>query len=71
MLFEGGSRFVIRLSGTGTVGATLRLYMERYEPAHGDLDADVLDRIADLAAAAEALAGISARTGRTEPDVIT
>ena len=71
VLFEGGSRFVIRLSGTGTVGATLRLYMERYEPAHGDLDADVLDRIADLAAAAEALAGISARTGRTEPDVIT
>ena len=71
VLFEGGSRFVIRLSGTGTVGATLRLYMERYEPAHGDLGADVLERIADLAAAAEALAGISARTGRTEPDVIT
>ena len=36
MLFEGGSRIVYRLSGTGTVGATLRVYIERYEPPTGD-----------------------------------
>ena len=36
-MFEGGSRIVYRLSGTGTVGATLRVYIERYEPPSGDL----------------------------------
>ena len=40
VMFEGGSRFVMRLSGTGTEGATLRLYLERYVPASGDLGLD-------------------------------
>jgi phosphoglucomutase len=71
ILFEGGSRIVLRLSGTGTVGATLRLYMERYEPASGDLGRDTAEAIADLAAAAETLAQISQRTGRDAPDVVT
>ena len=39
-MFEGGSRIVYRLSGTGTVGATLRVYIERYEPPTGDLGED-------------------------------
>lgn len=69
--FVGGSRIVLRLSGTGTSGATLRLYIERYEPPAGTLDADPAAMLAPLAAAADAIAGIVARTGRTAPDVIT
>ena len=38
VMFKGGSRIVYRLSGTGTVGATLRVYIERYEPPTGDLE---------------------------------
>jgi phosphoglucomutase len=71
VLFEGGSRVVFRLSGTGTEGATLRVYLERYEPAGGDLDADVGTILADLVSAADAIAGITRHTGRTAPDVIT
>ncbi len=71
VLFEGGSRIVFRLSGTGTEGATLRVYLERYEPASGDLDRETADMLADLVAAAEGLAGIVRHTGRTQPSVIT
>ncbi len=71
VLFEGGSRVVFRLSGTGTSGATLRVYLERYEPPEGTLDADATTMLADVAAAAEAIAGIARHTGRTAPDVIT
>ncbi|MDR6509305.1 phosphoglucomutase [Novosphingobium capsulatum] len=71
VLFEGGSRIVFRLSGTGTEGATLRVYLERYEPADGYLDRETSDMLADLIAAADAVAGIVAHTGRTAPDVIT
>ena len=49
---------VFRLSGTGTEGATLRVYLERYEPVSGDLDAETPAMLADLIAAAEA--GLSA-----------
>ncbi len=71
VLFQAGSRCVFRLSGTGTVGATLRVYLERYEPKAGNLDQDVANALADLAAAAEAIAGIARHTGRAGPDVIT
>ena len=71
VLFDCGSRVVFRLSGTGTEGATLRVYLERYEPAGGNLDADVGTMLADLVAAADQIAGIARRTGRTAPDVIT
>jgi phosphoglucomutase len=71
ILFEGGSRVVFRLSGTGTSGATLRVYLERYEPAGSDLDRETGDMLADIVAAADAIAGIVRHTGRTEPDVIT
>ena len=71
ILFEGGSRVVFRLSGTGTSGATLRVYLERYEPADGDLDADTGAMLADVVAVADELAGIRRHTGRSEPDVVT
>jgi phosphoglucomutase len=71
ILFDGGSRIVFRLSGTGTSGATIRVYIERYEPADGDLDRETGDAIADLVAAVETLAGITRHSGRTAPDVIT
>jgi len=71
VLFEGGSRVVFRLSGTGTEGATLRVYLERYEPAGGRLDAETPAMLADLIDAADAIAGIARHTGRTAPDVVT
>lgn len=71
IIFEGGSRIVFRLSGTGTEGATVRVYLERFEPADGDLDRDTADMLAGLIAAAEAIAGITRHTGRAVPDVVT
>jgi phosphoglucomutase len=71
VLFEGGSRLVMRLSGTGTTGATLRLYIERYEPPSGDLHREPAEALADLVRAAEEIAAITARTGKTAPDVVT
>ena len=71
VLFEGGSRIVIRLSGTGTEGATLRLYLERYEPKTGNLAAQTPDMLGSLIAAAEEIAGIARLTGRAKPDVVT
>ena len=71
VLFAGGSRVVFRLSGTGTSGATVRVYLERYEPADGDLDRDTPDMLADIVAAAEDIAGIGRHTGRSAPDVVT
>ncbi|GGF14923.1 alpha-D-glucose phosphate-specific phosphoglucomutase [Youhaiella tibetensis] len=68
---EDGSRIVLRLSGTGTVGATLRLYVERYEPADGQHELDTQAALEPLIALSEQLAGIKERTGRQAPDVIT
>ncbi len=67
ILFEGGSRVVFRLSGTGTSGATLRVYLERYE----GVDRDTGDMLSGIVAAAEAIAGIERHTARTAPDVVT
>ncbi|MBF9031679.1 alpha-D-glucose phosphate-specific phosphoglucomutase [Rhodobacterales bacterium HKCCE3408] len=68
---SGGGRVVIRLSGTGTVGATVRVYLERLETDPAKLDADPQEALAPIIEAAEALTGLKARTGRTGPDVIT
>lgn len=67
--FEGGARVVLRLSGTGTEGATLRVYMERFDPA--DATQDPQQALAPVIAATEAIAGIAARTRRGAPDVVT
>ena len=71
ILFEGGSRIVFRLSGTGTSGATLRLYVERYEPDHSRHDLDTQGALADLIEAAETIAGVRRHTGRASPSVVT
>ncbi|MCM2400790.1 alpha-D-glucose phosphate-specific phosphoglucomutase [Rhizobium sp. S153] len=71
IFFEGGSRIVFRLSGTGTSGATLRVYIERYEPDANRHDLETQSALADLIAAAESIAEISSRTGRDAPTVIT
>ncbi|MEM5493168.1 alpha-D-glucose phosphate-specific phosphoglucomutase [Hoeflea sp. AS16] len=71
IFFEGGARLVYRLSGTGTSGATLRIYMERYEPDPARHDQETQAALAPLIKAAEALAEISKRTGRDAPTVIT
>ncbi|MCE6074348.1 alpha-D-glucose phosphate-specific phosphoglucomutase [Agrobacterium vitis] len=71
VMFEGGSRVVFRLSGTGTSGATLRVYIERYEPNSSNHGIETQEALADLIVAAEELAGIKARTGRDAPTVIT
>ena len=71
VLFACGSRIVFRLSGTGTEGATLRVYLERYEAPEGRLAEETPAMLAELIAAAEAIAGIAAHTGRTAPDVVT
>ena len=69
--FTDGSRIVFRLSGTGTVGATLRIYLERYEAADGRHDLDTQFVLEPLIGLADRLAGIKQRTGRQEPSVIT
>ena len=71
VLFDGGSRFVMRLSGTGTEGATLRLYLERYVPGPDGLGEDPQAALAPIIRAAHDIAGIAAFTGRTAPDVVT
>ncbi|MFN7090104.1 MAG: alpha-D-glucose phosphate-specific phosphoglucomutase [Allorhizobium sp.] len=71
ILFEGGSRIVFRLSGTGTSGATLRLYVERYEPDASRHGIETQAALADLIAAAEEVAEIKRYTGMNEPTVIT
>ncbi len=71
LLFEDGSRIVFRLSGTGTEGATLRLYLERYQNDQARLHDDTQQTLAPLAAIAEQVAHIQHHTGRTGPDVIT
>ncbi|MFP7569850.1 alpha-D-glucose phosphate-specific phosphoglucomutase [Marivita sp. S2033] len=69
--FDGGGRAVLRLSGTGTEGATLRVYLERYEPPEGDLGIDTQAALADLAEATAQICGLAQRTGRSVPDVMT
>ena len=69
--FADGSRIVLRLSGTGTEGATLRLYLERFAAGPDGLDLDPQVALAPVIAAAHDLAGIKAHTGRIAPDVIT
>ena len=71
VFFTEGSRIVYRLSGTGTAGATLRVYIERFVTDPARLDLDTQDTLADLIAIARILPDIEGRTGRSEPTVIT
>jgi phosphoglucomutase len=71
VLFKGGSRVVFRLSGTGTSGATLRVYIERYEADATRHNIETQTALADLIRAANEIAGIVKHTGRDAPTVIT
>ena len=69
--FAEDARVVYRLSGTGTAGATLRVYIERYESAPDRLELPVAEVLAPVVTVANDLADIAALTGRSEPSVIT
>ncbi|MCB1750881.1 MAG: alpha-D-glucose phosphate-specific phosphoglucomutase [Gammaproteobacteria bacterium] len=69
--FTDGSRIVYRLSGTGTVGATLRVYLESYEPDPEKQERDTAEVMAPLVLLARELAETEQRTGRSQPDVVT
>jgi phosphoglucomutase len=69
--FTDGSRIVFRLSGTGTVGATLRIYLEKFEADASKHDQDTQEALAKLIELAEQFCEIKKRTGRTAPNVIT
>jgi phosphoglucomutase len=69
--FADGSRIVYRLSGTGTEGATLRVYVERYEPDSARHQQPTAKALSELISIARELAQIESRTGRSEPTVIT
>jgi phosphoglucomutase len=71
LIFDDGARVIFRLSGTGTEGATLRLYLECYEANPERQDLDVQQALADLAALADQVAGIAMRTGMQGPSVAT
>ncbi len=71
IITRSGGRIIYRLSGTGTSGATLRLYLEQYSAAPADYNKNPDDMLQPLAQLADKVAGIAARTGRMVPDVIT
>ncbi len=71
IIFDSGSRIVFRLSGTGTEGATLRVYLERYEPELVNQSVPTQAALAPLITLAQRLARIREHTGRSEPSVVT
>jgi len=71
IFFEGGGRAVFRLSGTGTQGATIRVYLEQLETNPSSLQDNPHEALSKIAQAANILSELSLRTGRDKPDVIT
>ncbi|WP_457797315.1 alpha-D-glucose phosphate-specific phosphoglucomutase [Methylocystis sp. S23] len=71
VMFADGSRIVYRLSGTGTAGATLRVYIERYEPDPARQFIETQHALSDLVALSRGIAEIERFTGRDAPTVIT
>jgi phosphoglucomutase len=71
LLLEGGARIIYRLSGTGTAGATLRVYLEKYEANPKRHDMDVQLALYDLILMSRDIAQIDKYTGRKAPTVIT
>merc|ERR1719161_1425028 len=70
-IFEDNSRIIFRLSGTGVAGATIRLYLEKYEPADGNLNQHQFEVVKPLAKIALELSQLATYTGRDSPTVIT
>ena len=71
IIFTDGSRIVFRLSGTGTAGATLRLYLENFEPDVSKHHLDAQQSLATLISIALQISELRKRTGRDQPTVIT
>lgn len=71
IIFVDGSRIIFRLSGTGTEGATLRLYLEAYEPDPARHNLDAQEALSDFITIASQISGLRERTGRERPTVIT
>jgi len=71
IVFGDEARIVVRLSGTGTGAATLRLYLERYEGDSAELEGDVDAKLAGLSRVAERITGVRRRTGRDQPSLVT
>ncbi len=71
VVFGDSARIVLRMSGTGTDGATLRLYLERFETRPDALDRPVSEVLAPVAEIAEELAGIRRHSGRERPSLVT
>jgi phosphoglucomutase len=71
ILFEDGSRIIFRLSGTGTAGATIRIYLEAYEAEPAKQGEDAQQALAGLIRAALNISSIAGLTGRDAPTVIT
>ncbi|MEM9440632.1 MAG: alpha-D-glucose phosphate-specific phosphoglucomutase [Pseudomonadota bacterium] len=69
--YENGARSVFRLSGTGTEGATLRVYLESYEPDPAKHDQDLQQALAAVIDAADAVSQLKKKTGRAEPSVVS
>ncbi len=70
IIFEDGSRILYRLSGTGTVGATLRIYVESYEADRNKLDQDTQDALKELYELSDSITDVHKRINRSAPDVI-
>ncbi len=71
VLFTDGSRIIFRLSGTGTSGATLRIYLEAFEPDTSKHDLDAQIALAEMIQIALQISELKQRTGRDKPTVIT
>ena len=71
IVFDDGARIIFRLSGTGTEGATLRVYIEKFEDAPDKLLIETQSALKDLIELADELAQIKLLTGRNSPTVIT
>ena len=71
ILFTDGSRIVFRLSGTGTQGATIRIYLEAYDPNAANHHLDAQDALQEMIQIALQISDLKVRTGREKPTVIT
>ncbi|XP_061379038.1 phosphoglucomutase [Danaus plexippus] len=71
LVFENGSRIIYRLSGTGSQGATLRIYLEAFTPCDGDIHLSSEERLQSLVTLAMRFGRVRRYTGRDKPTVIT
>jgi phosphoglucomutase len=71
LIFDNGARIIYRLSGTGTSGATLRVYIENFEPDTAKHNAETQSALSNLIALSRSIADIESHTGRATPTVIT